>query len=42
MTDSMNITKVIKEVQPDEIYNLAAMSRMSHFKNLNMLLILME
>ena len=26
MTDSMNITKVIKEVQPDEIYNLAAMS----------------
>jgi GDPmannose 4,6-dehydratase len=26
MTDSMNLTKVIKEVQPDEIYNLAAMS----------------
>lgn len=26
MTDSMNITKIIKEVQPDEIYNLAAMS----------------
>ena len=26
MTDSMNVTKIIKEVQPDEIYNLAAMS----------------
>lgn len=26
MTDSMNITKIIQEVQPDEIYNLAAMS----------------
>ena len=26
MTDSMNITKIIREVQPDEIYNLAAMS----------------
>ena len=26
MTDSMNITKIIKDVQPDEIYNLAAMS----------------
>jgi GDPmannose 4,6-dehydratase len=26
MTDSMNLTKIIKEVQPDEIYNLAAMS----------------
>ena len=26
MTDSMNLTKVIKEVKPDEIYNLAAMS----------------
>ena len=25
MTDSMNLTKIIKEVQPDEIYNLAAM-----------------
>ena len=26
MTDSMNLTKIIKDVQPDEIYNLAAMS----------------
>lgn len=26
MTDSMNITAIIQEVQPDEIYNLAAMS----------------
>jgi GDPmannose 4,6-dehydratase len=26
MTDSMNLTKIIQEVQPDEIYNLAAMS----------------
>lgn len=26
LTDSMNITRIIKEVQPDEIYNLGAMS----------------
>ena len=26
MTDSMNITRIIKETQPDEIYNLAAQS----------------
>lgn len=26
LTDSMNITRVIQETQPDEIYNLAAMS----------------
>ena len=26
MTDSMNITKIIQDTQPDEIYNLAAMS----------------
>ena len=26
MTDSMSITKIIKDVMPDEIYNLAAMS----------------
>lgn len=26
MTDSMNITRIISDVQPDEIYNLAAMS----------------
>ncbi|MGL5319068.1 MAG: GDP-mannose 4,6-dehydratase [Bacteroidales bacterium] len=26
LTDSMNITKIIQETQPDEIYNLAAMS----------------
>jgi len=29
MTDSMNLTRIIQETQPDEIYNLAAMS---HFK----------
>ena len=26
MTDSMNLTKIIADTQPDEIYNLAAMS----------------
>ena len=26
MTDSTNLTRIVKEVQPDEIYNLAAMS----------------
>ncbi|MGL5636493.1 MAG: GDP-mannose 4,6-dehydratase, partial [Bacteroidales bacterium] len=26
LTDSLNITKIIQETQPDEIYNLAAMS----------------
>lgn len=26
LTDSMNITRIIKEVEPDEIYNLGAMS----------------
>lgn len=26
MTDSMNLTRIIQEVQPDKIYNLAAMS----------------
>lgn len=26
MTDSMNLTRIVGEVQPDEIYNLAAMS----------------
>lgn len=26
LTDSMNLTKIIQEVKPDEIYNLAAMS----------------
>lgn len=26
MTDSLNLTKIVQEVQPDEIYNLAAMS----------------
>jgi len=29
MTDSMNITGIIQEVQPDEIYNLAAMSHVA-------------
>src|SRR5690606_17093880 len=26
MTDSMNLTRIIQETKPDEIYNLAAMS----------------
>lgn len=26
LTDSLNLTKIIQEIQPDEIYNLAAMS----------------
>ena len=26
MTDSMNLTRIVQQVQPDEIYNLAAMS----------------
>ena len=29
MTDSMNLTKIIQETQPDEIYNLAAMSHVA-------------
>lgn len=29
MTDSMNITRIIQEVKPDEIYNLAAMSHVA-------------
>jgi len=29
MTDSMNITRIIQEVQPNEIYNLAAMSHVA-------------
>jgi GDPmannose 4,6-dehydratase len=29
MTDSTNITRLIKEIQPDEIYNLAAMSHVA-------------
>ncbi|WP_320035347.1 GDP-mannose 4,6-dehydratase [Halarcobacter sp.] len=29
MTDSMNLTRVIQEIQPDEIYNLAAMSHVA-------------
>jgi len=29
MTDSMNLTKIIQEVLPDEIYNLAAMSHVA-------------
>lgn len=29
LTDSMNITRVIQEIQPDEIYNLAAMSHVA-------------
>lgn len=29
MTDSMNLTRIVQEVQPDEIYNLAAMSHVA-------------
>jgi len=29
MTDSMNLTRLIQEIQPDEIYNLAAMSHVA-------------
>ena len=29
MTDSMNLTRITQEVQPDEIYNLAAMSHVA-------------
>ena len=29
MTDSMNLTRIIQEVRPDEIYNLAAMSHVA-------------
>ncbi len=29
MTDSMNLTRIIKEIQPDEIYNLAAQSHVA-------------
>jgi len=29
MTDSMNITRIVQETQPDEIYNLAAMSHVA-------------
>lgn len=29
LTDSMNLTKIIQETQPDEIYNLAAMSHVA-------------
>ena len=29
MTDSMNLTRIIQEVQPDEIYNIAAMSHVA-------------
>ena len=29
MTDSMNLTRIIQEVQPDEIYSLAAMSHVA-------------
>ena len=32
MTDSMNLTRIIQEVQPDEIYNLAAMSHAVSFE----------
>ena len=29
MTDSLNITKLIQKIKPDEIYNLAAMSHVA-------------
>ena len=33
LTDSMNVTRIIQETQPDEIYNLAAMSHVHVFSN---------
>ncbi|EEY9316528.1 NAD-dependent epimerase/dehydratase family protein, partial [Escherichia coli] len=29
LTDSSNLTRILKEVQPDEVYNLAAMSHVA-------------
>lgn len=29
MTDSMNITRIVQETQPDEIYNLTPMSHVA-------------
>jgi GDPmannose 4,6-dehydratase len=29
LTDSLNLTKIIKEIQPDEIYNLGAQSHVA-------------
>ncbi len=29
MTDSLNLTRIVQEVQPDEVYNLAAMSHVA-------------
>ena len=34
LTDSLNLTKIINEVQPNEIYNLAAMSHVAVSFNL--------
>ena len=43
MTDSTNLLRLIKEIQPNEIYNLAAMSHVgSLLKFQSMLLTLME
>jgi GDPmannose 4,6-dehydratase len=43
MTVSTNITRLIKEIEPDEIYNLAAMSHVAvSFKTPELLQILMD
>jgi len=34
MTDTSNLIRIIQEVQPDEIYNLAAMSHVQSILNL--------
>ena len=42
LTDSTNLIRLIKEIKPDEIYNLAAMSHVKvSFDLLNMLVIRM-
>ena len=43
MTDSSSLTRIIQQVQPDEIYNLAAQSHVAvSFEGQNTLLILMD
>ena len=32
MTDSTNILRLVKEIEPDEIYNLAAQSHVDDFE----------
>jgi GDP-D-mannose dehydratase len=43
MTDGTNLTRLIQEIQPDEIYNLAAMSHVAvSLKHLNIQVMLMD